>query len=83
MESITIEQHNTKRGAAWLTYEQAAEYAGISEAVLRAARHAQTLLPDGNLQTGERGRPALLFRKATINDFAKRYRAAKKAAAQG
>lgn len=79
MERISVEHHNSKRGASWLTYEQAAEYSNIPEAVLRAARHAQTLLPDGTLQTGERGRPALLFRKNTIKDFAKRYNAAKRA----
>jgi hypothetical protein len=80
IKTLTVEQHQSKTGQNYLTFEQAAAHTGISEGELRKARANDSLLPDANLRTGMRGRPALLFRKGTLNDFAKRYRAAQKAA---
>lgn len=80
IKTLTVEQHQSKTGQNYLTFAQAADHTGISEGELRKARANDSLLPDATLMTGMRGRPALLFRKGTLNDFAKRYRAAQKAA---
>lgn len=80
IKTLTVEQHQSKTGQNYLTFTQGAEHTGISEGELRKARASNALVPDATLMTGMRGRPALLFRKGTLNDFAKRYRAAQKAA---
>ena len=80
LKRMTVEQLSTKQGQNYLTFQQGAEYTEIPEGELRKARAAGTLVPDAQKDTGMRGRPALLFRKGTLNDFAKRYRAAPKAA---
>lgn len=80
LKRMTAEQLSTKQGQNFLTYEQASEYTEIPEGELRKARAGGSLVPDAQVHTGQRGRPALLFRKGTLNDFAKRYRAAQKAA---